>query len=232
MSRPITSTYRVQLRNGLSLDDLVDRGWLDHVADLGVSHLYLSPVLVAVPGSTHGYDVVDPTRVDPDIGGDATFERLARAAADRGLGLVVDIVPNHMAADHTSNPWWWDVLRNGDVSEFAGVFDLDPVHPEQRLRGRIFLPVLADHYGRLLEAGRIVLVRRPGDVVVSVDDRPFPLEPSTFGELLAPVAADLADDLLRLVATSYRRVERDDPVTRAGELRVLDGLTAEHLERS
>ena len=231
MTRPITSTYRLQLRGGLTLDDVVERGWLEHANQLGASHLYLSPVLTAVPGSTHGYDVVDPTRVDPALGGDEAFERLAVAAADAGLGLIVDIVPNHMAADHTSNPWWWDVLRNGGLSEFADVFDLDPVHPEQRLQGRIFLPVLGDHYGRVLDAGRLVLRRRELDVVVSVDDRPFPLEPSTLGELLAPAAAELGDDLLWLVATSYRRVDRDDPAARAAELRVLDGQLAQQLRR-
>jgi maltooligosyltrehalose synthase len=110
------STYRLQLRTGLTLDDVVDGGWLDALVRLGVSHLYLSPVLGAVPGSTHGYDVVDHEHVDAELGGDAAFERLARAARDRGLGLVVDLVPNHMAADPSANARWWDVLRNGPAS--------------------------------------------------------------------------------------------------------------------
>jgi len=225
-----SSTYRIQLRDGLTLDGVVEQGWLDHARELGVSHLYLSPVLEAVPGSTHGYDVVDPRHVDPVLGGDAALRRLATAAAEAGMGLVVDIVPNHMAADHTANPWWWDVLRNGDLSEHAAVFDVDPRPPEQRLRGLILLPVLDDHYGRLLDQGRIRLRRRGGSVVAVVDDRPFPLEPSSLGGLLAPVAEDAGHDLMRLVAMGLRRIEADDPEARLVELRVLDTLLALCLE--
>lgn len=230
MSAPaLTATYRLQLRDGLTLDDVVQQGWLEHVAELGASHVYLSPVLRAVPGSTHGYDVVDPLEVDPELGGDDAFRRVAAHAAALGLALVLDIVPNHMAADQVANPWWWDVLRNGDDSEHAETFDLDPLHPEQRLRGSIFLPVLDDHYGRVLEAGRIQVVRRAHDLAVTVDDRPFPLEPVSLGAVLAPLADALADDLLLLVAHGYRRVG-DEPTARTAELRVLDAFLAERLE--
>lgn len=226
-----SATYRIQLRDGLTLDGVVSEGWLDHAHRLGASHLYLSPVLGAVPGSSHGYDVVDTDAVDDALGGDDALERLAAAARERGMGLVIDIVPNHMAADHTSNRWWWDVLRNGDTSVHRGVFDLDLAPPEHRLAGRIFLPVLEDHYGRVLESGRITLSRTDGELVVLVDERPFPLEPSTLASLLAPVADRLDDDLLRLVASSYRRVERADATLRAAELRVLDGQLIGQLRR-
>lgn len=230
------STYRIQLRNGLGLDDVVEQGWLDHAAALGASHLYLSPVLTATPGSTHGYDVVDPRRVDPAIGGDVAFERLAAAAARRGMGLVVDVVPNHMATDQAANPWWWDLLRNGELSEHAGTFDVDFAHPEHRLRGLIVLPVLDDHYGRVLEAGRIVVARDPDlgagrAVTVHVDDRPFPIEPASLGALLAPVADSLGDDVFHLVARSLERIEAHDPAVRSSELRVLDVLVGELLDR-
>jgi (1->4)-alpha-D-glucan 1-alpha-D-glucosylmutase len=157
--RVVVTTYRLQLRDGLTLHGVIDDGWLDHAAELGASHLYLAPVLTAAPGSTHGYDVVDPCHVDPVLGGDDAFERLAAAAAARGLGLVVDIVPNHMAADPAANRWWWDVLRNGPSSEHAALFDVDPRHPEARLRGKVVLPVLDDRYGRVLDAGRLTLGR-------------------------------------------------------------------------
>jgi (1->4)-alpha-D-glucan 1-alpha-D-glucosylmutase len=223
-----TATYRLQLRNGLTLDDVIELGWLEHIAELGVSHVYLSPVLRAVPGSSHGYDVVDPRAVDPALGADEALQRVAEHAGELGLALVLDIVPNHMAADQVANPWWWDVLRNGDDSEHAATFDLDPVHPEQRLRGSIFLPVLDDHYGRVLEAGRIRVARRPTDIVVTVDDRPFPLEPASLGAVLAPLADARSDDLLLLVAHGYRRVS-EEPSARAAELRVLDAFLAQCL---
>lgn len=225
-----SSTYRIQLRDGLTLDEVVEQGWLDHAHDLGVSHLYLSPVLESTPNSSHGYDVVDPRRVDPSLGGDQALRRLASAASQLGMGLVIDIVPNHMAADHTANPWWWDVLRNGELSEHAPVFDIDLRPPEQRLRGRIFLPVLDDHYGRVLEGGRIRLRRDGPDIVVTVDDRPFPLSPESVGELLGPLAATTSDDLLLLIATSLRRVESLDVAARSAELRVLDTLLAVRMD--
>ncbi len=229
MRRSPTSSYRVQLRDGLTLDGLAERGWLDHIAALGVSHLYLSPVLTARPGSAHGYDVADPTHVDPALGGDEAFDRLAERASALGLELVVDIVPNHMAADQTSNPWWWDVLRNGDRSEFAEVFDMDPAHPEPRLRDRIFLPVLDDRYGRVLDEGRFSIRRRDADLIVSVDERPFPLAPESLGSLLVPLAAELGDDLLSLVALSYERLGLDTAESRESQLRVLDALLSVRL---
>ncbi len=226
---PPTATYRVQLRDGLTLDDLVERGWLTHIAQLGASHLYLPPLLVAAPGSTHGYDVVDPTRVDPAIGGDEAFSRLAAAARDAGLGLVVDIVPNHMAASPAANPWWWDVLRNGEQSEWADVFDVAARHPEARLQGRIFLPVLDDRYGRVLDAGRFRLVRRDADVVVCIDDRPFPLSPRSLAEVVDSLGRDLDDDRLRLIAAGYRSVDRVDGEDRVALLRGLDAMWADAL---
>ena len=208
VTAPVT-TYRLQLRDGLTLDGVVDEGWLDHAADLGASHLYLSPVLTAAPGSTHGYDVVDPRHVDPDLGGDEAFDRLAAAAAARGMGLVVDIVPNHMSADAAANPWWWDVLRNGDASEHAHLFDIDPRHPEARLRGRIVLPVLDDRYGRVLDAGRLTIARDDGRIVALIDgDRPLPLSAATVGDLLGEVADGTGDDRVRVLADALSHLDR------------------------
>ncbi len=225
-----TATYRLQLRDGLTLDGVIDDGWLDHAVDLGVSHLYLSPVLAAVPGSPHGYDVVDPRHVDPALGGDEAFDRLALAAREAGLGLVVDIVPNHMATDPASNPWWWDVLRNGEGSEYAHVFDLDPSHPEPRLRGRIVLPVLDDRYGRVLDAGRLTLRRRRRDLVVQIDDRALPLAPASVGRLLARAARDADADELRVLGDAFGHLDRVDVEERPSHQRALDESMAWVLE--
>jgi (1->4)-alpha-D-glucan 1-alpha-D-glucosylmutase len=188
------ATYRLQVRSGLTLDGIVTGGWLDALARLGISHLYLSPVFRAAAGSTHGYDVVDHEHVDEAIGGDAAFERLARAARERGLGLVVDLVPNHMAADPGANRRWWDVLRNGPSSRWADLFDIDWDVPEARLAGRLLLPVLGDHLGREIDAGRFgATVRDDGEPVVTHPAVEVPLELTSLVEVLAavPQLADL-----------------------------------------
>ncbi|WP_433495922.1 malto-oligosyltrehalose synthase [Micromonospora sp. CA-248089] len=131
------STYRVQVRPGFDLDATAELA--GYLAALGVTHLYTAPLLTATPGSTHGYDVVDHREVNPQLGGEAARARLVRALCAAGLGLVVDIVPNHAGvARPDANPAWWDVLRRGRESAYARWFDIDWD------RGRLLLPVLAD----------------------------------------------------------------------------------------
>jgi (1->4)-alpha-D-glucan 1-alpha-D-glucosylmutase len=117
-----SSTYRFQLHPGFTFADAARR--VPYLAELGVSHLYLSPILQAVPGSTHGYDVVDPGRLRDELGGDEGFASLVEAAHAHGLGIVVDIVPNHVGLVSPHNPWWWDVLRHGPDSRYAGHLDV------------------------------------------------------------------------------------------------------------
>lgn len=138
---PVLSTYRLQLRGPDGSFGFAEAEKLvDYLADLGISHLYLSPVLTAAPGSAHGYDVTDPTTVAGDLGGDDGLAALSHAARERGLGLVIDIVPNHLGVDPPQHNWWWsDVLRHGRESRYAGFFDIDWGADPQ---GRIILPVL------------------------------------------------------------------------------------------
>jgi (1->4)-alpha-D-glucan 1-alpha-D-glucosylmutase len=139
MAFPVLSTYRLQMRGDcFTFDDAL--GVLDYLDELGVSHLYLSPILTAVEGSTHGYDVTDPTTVSAALGGRGGLERLSAAAKARGMGLIVDIVPNHVGVDDPEqNPWWRDVLERGRSSPYASYFDVDwELDPD----GRIVLPVL------------------------------------------------------------------------------------------
>jgi (1->4)-alpha-D-glucan 1-alpha-D-glucosylmutase len=181
-----------------------------YLADLGVTHLYLSPVLQAMPGSAHGYDVADPTALSADLGGPEAFERLSVAAHARGLGIVLDIVPHHLAVGR-ANPWWWDVLRFGRRAHFAGVFDIDWDAPEERLRDRVILPVLDDHYGRVLDAGRISLQPDADDlVVVAIDDWvAAPLSPGACGTLVEELADRAGDAVLGMVGRVLARL--DDP---------------------
>jgi (1->4)-alpha-D-glucan 1-alpha-D-glucosylmutase len=142
MAFPVLSTYRLQLRgrsSGFGFTFADAENLLDYLDDLGVSHLYLSPIITAVGGSAHGYDVTDPTTVSPELGGPDGLARLAAAARARGMGLVVDIVPNHVGVDKPEqNAWWWDVLRHGRTSDYAAFFDIDWDSED----GRIVLPLL------------------------------------------------------------------------------------------
>ncbi len=174
------ATYRVQLHAGFTFDDA--RAILPYLRDLGISHLFCSPVLQAASGSTHGYDVVDHGRVSSELGGEEGWLRLTDAVRDLGMGTVLDIVPNHMAIGE-GNRWWWDVLTHGRASEFASFFDIEWDPPESRLRDVILLPVLADHYGRVLEAGGIRLAIRDDRPIVLAADRAFPLDPTTMDAL-------------------------------------------------
>ena len=142
MAFPVLSSYRLQLRgrsSGFGFTFADAENLLDYLDDLGVSHLYLSPIITAVGGSSHGYDVTDPTTVSPELGGPDGLARLAAAARARGMGLVVDIVPNHVGVDKPEqNAWWWDVLRHGRTSDYAAFFDIDWDSED----GRIVLPLL------------------------------------------------------------------------------------------
>ena len=117
------ATYRLQLHAGFTFADAAAA--IPYLAELGISHLYLSPVLQAAKGSTHGYDVVDPERVSDDLGGEAGLRQLAAAAKGADLGILLDIVPNHMSIAGVDNRWWRDVLENGAASYYASAFDVD-----------------------------------------------------------------------------------------------------------
>ena len=178
-----TSTYRLQLHAGFTFDDAVAQ--LDHLAALGVSHVFCSPILQAAPGSMHGYDVVDHSRISDELGGEAGFRRLAAAAHARGLGVVVDVVPNHMAVPTPLflNHELWEVLKQGSDSPFARWFDVDLTGSQA-----ILMPVLGNRIGQELEAGTISVEEREvptadgGTVVEPVVvhfDHVFPIRPGT-----------------------------------------------------
>jgi (1->4)-alpha-D-glucan 1-alpha-D-glucosylmutase len=196
---PPRATYRVQLHAGFTFDDAA--GIVPYLSRLGVSHLYTSPILQAVPGSTHGYDVIDHARLSEDLGGEQAFDRLTDTLRAAGMGLVVDVVPNHMAIAE-GNRWWWDVLEHGPASRYAGYFDVDWDPPESRLRNVILLPVLGDHYGRVLEAGEIRLSRRGGEIVVEHAERALPVDPQTLGPILDDAASRSGSDELAFIATA------------------------------
>src|SRR3954449_4606668 len=185
------ATYRIQLHPGFTFFDAA--AIVDYLADLGVSHFYASPYLQAAPGSTHGYDVVDHSHVNDELGAEEGHRQLCDVLSRAGLGQVLDIVPNHMAITGRENHWWWDVLENGPSSIYASYFDVDWDPPESKLRNMVLLPILGDHYGRVLENGELVLAREGGSFVVHYHDHAQPVAPRSLDTLLG-AAADAMDD--------------------------------------
>ncbi len=170
MTPPLVATYRFQLREGIGFDDVAARiPWL---IDLGVSHIYLAPIFRARSGSTHGYDVVDPNEVDPVLGGAERFERLCDAAHQAGLGIVLDIVPNHMAFT-PENPYLRDVLINGRDSKYAKVFDIDWD------AGPLFFPILGAPLAELVAQVQIAVDTDGTEPCLRVYDHSFPLRDGT-----------------------------------------------------
>jgi (1->4)-alpha-D-glucan 1-alpha-D-glucosylmutase len=205
------ATYRVQMHAGFTFDDAA--AIAGYLAELGVSHLYLSPILQAAPGSTHGYDVVDPTTVNVELGGADGHLRLGDALGRAGLGQLLDIVPNHMAITGGDNAWWWDVLANGPASLYATYFDVDWDSPDGRLRNTVLLPILGDPYGYELEAGNLVVARSDAAFVVNYFDHAAPLDPASLEGLLLRAATRIdpaGDEEARVelarVATSLGRL--------------------------
>ncbi len=186
-----TATYRLQLHHGFTLDDA--RSQLPRLVELGVSHVYLSPILAAVPGSAHGYDVVDHAAVAPDLGGEEAWDRFAAAAIDLGLGVVVDVVPNHVSIEGGHNRRWLDLLEHGPSSSSAEWFDIDWIGREEYQKGVVVLPVLGDLYGELLAAGDLALVRDGVRFSVDAPGHRYPLAPRSLPLLLRPIAGRLRD---------------------------------------
>jgi (1->4)-alpha-D-glucan 1-alpha-D-glucosylmutase len=192
--RPRTpeSTYRLQFNHSFTFSDAT--AIVDYLHALGVSDCYASSYLTAVPGSGHGYDVADPTALNPEIGDESDYWRWIEALNTRQMGHVVDLVPNHMGIAKSANPWWQDVLENGPSSRFARFFDIDwqPIKPE--LADKVLIPMLGDLYGAALEGGELQLSYSQGAFIVGSYDNRLPVAPDTFPAVFgAPLEGWLAD---------------------------------------
>lgn len=181
-SRIPSSTYRLQLNRDFRFPNATRI--VDYLHSLGISDIYVSPILGARAGSTHGYDVTDPTRVNAELGSEEEFDAFQKEVQERGMGLVIDIVPNHMAAS-TDNPWWMDVLENGPQSAYAAFFDIDWHPPAPSLDGKILLPVLGRPFGEALDAGELKVVFQDGRIYVQYFESMFPLAPRSYYEILS-----------------------------------------------
>lgn len=197
------ATYRLQFHKGFALADA--KRLAPYFAQLGISHLYASPITTARAGSMHGYDVIDPTRVNPELGGEEALRKLVAALRAAGLGLIVDIVPNHMAAD-AENAWWFDVLRHGAESRYAPYFDIDWDAEDEDLRGKVLLPVLGRPLREAAGAGELNIENHE----VRYFDHRFPLrldedKPAPLSEVLARQHYRLASWRIANDAINWRR---------------------------
>ena len=194
---PLRATQRLQFHKGFTLDDAVPL--VPYFAQLGISHLYASPLLSARAGSMHGYDVVDPTRVNPELGGEAALRRLVAALREHDMGLILDIVSNHMAVGGADNPWWLDLLEWGRLSPYSEFFDIQWHSPDPLLKGQLLMPFLGSDYGEALQNGTLALKfdEDQGSFYVEHYEHRFPICPRDYGLILG------SDELLKPLAERF-----------------------------
>ena len=176
------ATYRVQLHAGFGF--AAAAGVVPYLDRLGITDCYTSPHLKARSGSTHGYDIVDHSTLNPELGSAAEYEAFTRALRDRGMGHVVDFVPNHMGLDPSANPWWRDVLENGRGSAYARFFDIDWNPVKVELKDKVLLPILGDQYGAVLERGELRLEFAGGAFTLRYGGYDLPIAPGEWPHIL------------------------------------------------
>jgi (1->4)-alpha-D-glucan 1-alpha-D-glucosylmutase len=187
------ATYRLQFNASFTFEDAA--AIVDYLDTLGISHCYASSYFKAVPGSLHGYDVADPTALNPEIGNQRTYARWVSRLRARGMGHIIDLVPNHMGISKSANPWWQDVLENGPSSRYAPVFDID-WHPlKQELEDKVLLPILGDSYGAVLERQEITLGYRDGAFSAGYCDYVLPIAPDSYEQILSVQAHALLEEI-------------------------------------
>jgi (1->4)-alpha-D-glucan 1-alpha-D-glucosylmutase len=185
------STYRVQFHAGFTFRDALQI--VPYLHDLGITHLYASPLLQARPGSTHGYDMTNPQAFNPELGTAEDYEALCQALQSHGMGQVLDIVPNHMGVAENDNQWWRDVLENGPASPYAGFFDIAWYDsPRVEMHERLLLPILGTGYGEALESQEIRLQYAAGAFTIHYFDHCLPVAPQSYALILEQRRDELA----------------------------------------
>ncbi|MDI2145236.1 MULTISPECIES: malto-oligosyltrehalose synthase [unclassified Pseudomonas] len=197
----LRATVRLQFHKGFTLDEAVPL--VAYFSRLGISHVYASPLLAARAGSMHGYDVVDPTRVNPELGGEPALRRLVAALREHGMGLILDIVSNHMAVGGGDNPWWLDLLEWGRLSPYGEFFDIQWHSPDPLMEGQLLLPFLGSDYGIALQDGTLPLVFNADSGTFHIEhyEHHFPICPGDYGELLK--ADEPANEVLKSLADRF-----------------------------
>src|SRR5437773_542418 len=186
------STYRLQFNHHFTFRDA--KSIVDYLHALGITDCYASSYLKAVPGSSHGYDVADPTRLNPEIGTPEEYWAWIDALRSNDMGHVLDVVPNHMGIARSSNPWWLDVLENGPSSRFARFFDIEWHPVKDELADKVLIPILGDQYGSVLERQELQLAYHDGAFVVRYYDEALPIAPDTYAAILQIELDDWLED--------------------------------------
>src|SRR5436309_1478060 len=185
------STYRLQMTSRVGFRDAA--AIVDYLDALGVTDCYASSYLAAVPGSPHGYDVADPTRLNPEIGSDADYWAWIAALQAHGMGHLLDVVPNHMGIAKSANPWWLDVLENGQGSRCAHFFDIEWHPVKDELAHKVLIPILGDQYGAVLERQELKLVYQQGAFFVRYYDERLPIAPDTYSSIVGDALDEWLD---------------------------------------
>jgi (1->4)-alpha-D-glucan 1-alpha-D-glucosylmutase len=222
-NRPL-STYRLQFHRGFRFVDA--RRLAPYLHALGISHCYASPILKSRPGSLHGYDITDHSQINPEIGTEEEFQEFVRELKAAGMGLVLDIVPNHMGVGQGTNPWWQDLLENGQASRYAEFFDIDWRPLKNELHGKVLLPMLGDQYGDELERGNLVLHFEDGAFFCSYYEKHLPIDPQT-----VPLAFEPLGDLrIRQPEDEWQSSGMAELEELLGEMRNLPPHTCDDLD--
>jgi (1->4)-alpha-D-glucan 1-alpha-D-glucosylmutase len=206
------STYRLQFHREFTFNDAT--GITPYLAELGITHVYASPYLRAAPGSTHGYDVIDHCRLNPEFGTNADYDAFIDALARHGMTHILDTVPNHVGIATNENNWWNDVLEHGPASRYGGYFDIawqDSPRPE--LHDRVLVPILGQSFSKALEEGQLRLAfnANAGAFSVTYFARTFPINPSSYGRILSlrPIDDQEYESILTAIAHLPTRSDRD-----------------------
>ena len=202
------ATYRLQFNYLFTLKQA--SAILDYLRGLGISDCYASPLFMARPGSLHGYDVIDPTKLNPELGTREDFNEFSAQLKRRGMGLMMDVVPNHMCVAGSGNQWWNDVLENGPSSRYASFFDIDWSPPKENLANKTLLPILGDQYGRVLENQEIHLVYQRGSFFVNCYETRLPIASRTSISILNAALDDLK---AKLDEANPHRLELESIIT-------------------
>lgn len=205
-NRPV-ATYRLQLHSGFRFADALRL--VPYLHALGITHLYTSPVLQARAGSSHGYDITNHDNLNPEIGSEQDFALLVRELKARDMGLLLDVVPNHMGVGQGETPWWQDVLENGRASEYADFFDIDWQPLKTEMRNKVLIPILGDAYGEELEKGELRLARDGGRIFLRYYDKPLPLDPQTW-PMIFETLGDLREQAPEMRPEESERAELEN----------------------
>jgi (1->4)-alpha-D-glucan 1-alpha-D-glucosylmutase len=179
--KPLIGTYRIQLTPDFGFDQCGKI--IPYLKNLGISHIYLSPIFQAEKGSTSGYDVIDNTKINVELGGKKAFYKLLKIANKKKLSVILDIVPNHVSIKSDKNKLWMDVLKNGKKSRYSHFFDIDWQPSNKKIENKILLPILGNHYGQELKAGNLQIKRDKNYFYVSYFDNNFPLDESAIKKI-------------------------------------------------